>query len=460
MPVVQSPTSASTSQKPDFIEVVDSDTQSLTSSPAPETPTVADESLPVAPTPVAPTPVAPTPVDANASKGIKVEQASDKASNKSQDDEQSNVKVHAVTESAPKIPEKIAKPKSLPKAMKNDQERHDAQAANGNRLTSMLTPLPRTGDRLLDQVLNDLRLSVYHLWLGDTHKIFENCKWVPGRKRNISTLQWKPDAPHKPAGVGGDAILGALGMASLDDTSTNPDSGWLTGWEFNDLHKRKRTFYIVNPGTNSKIPFAYWENQVEGANLIVQNARKLSNGKTGDLSRFVFVDTELGSLRFRAPVFLPLPTAEECGESGNPPVEPESDLPESHRYAGWKFGSDAVRQAFDKVISNGFEPQPLEVYDRSDDLILPNDVTSSLAGAIVLVYFTLERLEFTKNRVTEYQFYANLVKAQIILSTPSPKARVVSRRKLTHGYGPDDSCGREGRPAKHAKTVSISALVN
>ncbi|KAG9110108.1 hypothetical protein FRC07_008229, partial [Ceratobasidium sp. 392] len=103
-------------------------------------------------------------------------------------------------------------------------------------------------------------------------------------------------------------------------------------------------------------------------------------------------------------------------------------------------------------------PQVLEAYDRNDKLIHPNDVVATLSGAIVVVFCTLERTRFPKNikrPKPEYQFYANLVKVQIIKNAPPSKPTAGTKRKFVPSYRATDRFGLdpsgEASPTKKRK---------
>ncbi|KAG8779986.1 hypothetical protein FRC12_023611 [Ceratobasidium sp. 428] len=102
----------------------------------------------------------------------------------------------------------------------------------------------------------------------------------------------------------------------------------------------------------------------------------------------------------------------------------------------------------------------LQAYTCSNKIIHPNNVTGTLSGAIVLVNCTLERARFTsKEGKTEFQFYANLVKVQVLKLAPPVKLATTCKRKHIHSYGPDDGSGSDGRSsdrpaAKRPKLVS------
>lgn len=102
-----------------------------------------------------------------------------------------------------------------------------------------------------------------------------------------------------------------------------------------------------------------------------------------------------------------------------------------------------MRESFNQVIERGYEPQILEAYSRTHKLIHPNDVPAHLAGAVALVYCTLERAVFSsrgnRSRSTpEWQFYANLVKIQVLAQPAPPKSILSTKRKRIPGYGAEN----------------------
>jgi hypothetical protein len=113
-----------------------------------------------------------------------------------------------------------------------------------------------------------------------------------------------------------------------------------------------------------------------------------------------------------------------------------------------------VRDAFDRIISQGYEPQVLEAYNRFHKLIHPDNVQAALAGAIVLVYCTLEKAIFTtregRKLEQEWQFYANLTKLQVLKQATPAKSLIPAKRKLAHGYGSDDPSGSNGSTSRKA----------
>jgi hypothetical protein len=73
--------------------------------------------------------------------------------------------------------------------------------------------------------MDDLRISRYCLFVGDAHQIADNYIWQARVQSNMSTLQWRAHAPKKPAGSDGDAILGLIGLVSIDGSTLSPDAG-------------------------------------------------------------------------------------------------------------------------------------------------------------------------------------------------------------------------------------------
>ncbi|KAG8764595.1 hypothetical protein FRC12_008006 [Ceratobasidium sp. 428] len=142
---------------------------------------------------------------------------------------------------------------------------------------------------------------------------------------------------------------------------------------------------------------------------------------------------------------------------GNGGAFPDIEVPDSCKFPTWSLGLD-VQEAFERVMEQGFQPQVLEAYDHDDRLIHPNNVVSTLSGAIVVVYCTLERTRFPKNikrSKPEYQFYANLVKAQVIKNAPPPKPTAGIKRKFVRSYSATDRFGLDSSdgaaPVKKAK---------
>jgi hypothetical protein len=113
------------------------------------------------------------------------------------------------------------------------------------------------------------------------------------------------------------------------------------------------------------------------------------------------------------------------------------------------MSSPTVRSAFESVIRQGYEPQVTEAYTRLNRLIHPNNVTQTLSGAIVLVQCTLERMRLSrdKGRQIEYQFYANLVKVQVLKPATPIRSAAATKRKFAHSYGPNDGYGSDDQSA-------------
>ncbi|KAG9085768.1 hypothetical protein FS749_004111, partial [Ceratobasidium sp. UAMH 11750] len=213
-----------------------------------------------------------------------------------------DVNQHALEEASPSVRSDI-KPDTLTEAIQTTRYKATIRAANESPLVPFLTPSGHTGIPIIDHAMDDLRASRYALWIGDANKIFQNCRWIMSQRSNSSTLQWKSNAPDKPVGTDGEALIGLLGMISTDGSSLNPDAGWQLCWGEDRLHKLKRAFYVVYPGVMSNIPLSWWDRQIEGGGLIVDNARRLSSGGTGGLG-FCCVDRDMGAFRIRSSMFL------------------------------------------------------------------------------------------------------------------------------------------------------------
>jgi hypothetical protein len=125
------------------------------------------------------------------------------------------------------------------------------------------------------------------------------------------------------------------------------------------------------------------------------------------------------------------------------------DVPKNYEFAHWNVSSQGVRDAFDQVVQQGYQPQVLEVYTCFNKLIHPIHVVATLSGAIVVVHCTLKRMLFSKDNghSTEFQLYANLVKVQVLKLAPPVKSTAATKRKLVHSYGPNDVFGPGGRLA-------------
>ncbi|KAG8796134.1 hypothetical protein FRC12_004331 [Ceratobasidium sp. 428] len=326
-----------------------------------------------------------------------------------------------------------------------DKSRPNARApvAPGNPPAQLEKPMASTGIRVLDDALEDLRLSRSCLWLGNYHLIFRNCRWVEGDRPSMSTLQWKPDAPNKVADGEGDAVIGFLGMVSNDSgVPTGTDGGWVEGYGEPKLPKHKRVFRSVRPGSSSKIEKVLWDCQLQSALRIVENGCK---GSKNHKVTHCFANKVADYLRVRSPLFLPNTVPQEDDEDDAdpvPPAEEEDDIPKDFKYPTWNFNTDDIQAAFDRVVQRGFEPQVLPAFTRFNKLIHPNKVAVTLPGAIVLVYCTLERSEFNnkeKGGKTEFGFYANLVKVQVLKAAPPLRPISAIKRKFLPIYGAHDA---------------------
>lgn len=74
--------------------------------------------------------------------------------------------------------------------------------------------------------MNELRCSRDALWIANVHQITQNCSWQQSDRANVLSLQWNANAPDKPPGRGGDAIIGFLGRAITHGSSLAPNAGW------------------------------------------------------------------------------------------------------------------------------------------------------------------------------------------------------------------------------------------
>ncbi|KAG8795100.1 hypothetical protein FRC12_017892 [Ceratobasidium sp. 428] len=286
--------------------------------------------------------------------------------------------------------------------------------------------IPSTGTPIIDRVLEDLRVSRYCFWLGDLPHVGCNCLWRGNStRRNVSYLQWKDyggDDDRKDGGgedCGGDVMLGMIGMVSFEGNNTSPDAGWQPGFGSEKLYKYNRTLHIVLPDSKLNIPQACCLAQFEGAYGLVQGGMP-----PGGVAH-CFVDREDGFMRFRSPIFTPALVVPDNGEydtTHNSSLE-DDNLPPGFGFDNWKMSSPLVEAHFRQVVDSGYKPQPFPAYNRFGKLIHPNQVSTTLAGAIVLVYFTLERIRYPKEKGvrTECQFYGNLVRLQVLkLASPKP----------------------------------------
>ncbi|KAG8773184.1 hypothetical protein FRC12_002662 [Ceratobasidium sp. 428] len=297
--------------------------------------------------------------------------------------------------------------------------------------------MAKTGTPILDHALDDLRSSRYCLWLGDSHRILKNCVWVTGEQSYSATLQWKEDAPSKLEHDEGDAIFGFLGTVSVTALNVGPEGGWQETYGESKIIKQKRNFRLVVPPASSDISPHFWKTQFEGATRLVEEGCKPAKSKSYEVTH-CFANKEGGFLRVRSPLFMLGNGAadNDAEEDTNPGSSSEEGVPQSCKFDTWIL-SPNTQEAFERVIEQGYEPQVLEAHDREDKLIHPNNVASTLSGAIVVVYCTLERIRFPRNngRNAEFQFYANLVKVQVVKNAPpSTTTTAGTKRKFLHGY--------------------------
>ncbi|KAG8716754.1 hypothetical protein FRC09_015267 [Ceratobasidium sp. 395] len=339
-------------------------------------------------------------------------------------------------------PAQTQKPNGLVQAIEKSREKAAAFRANGDPHLWLTIPMGQTGNPHLDHALDNLRSSRYCLWLGDAHRILKNCTWVNSEQTYMSTLQWKANAPSRLVHDEGNAIIGFLGMVSTTGLTTGPEGGWQESYGQKKLSKQKQNFRVVYSGLSSNVPQIHWDTQLGGALRLVEDGCKASKSGSHKVTH-CFVNKEAGYLRLRSPIFAPgiAAQADEEDQEDDSSMVLYEDIPRSCEFATWNLTSE-VQEAFERVIEQGFAPQVIEAYDRHDKLIHPNNVTATLSGAIVIVYCTLERMRFpNKNnmRNMEYQFYANLVKTQVIKNAPPPKPTATVKRKFIHSYGQTDS---------------------
>ncbi|KAG8700808.1 hypothetical protein FRC09_005742 [Ceratobasidium sp. 395] len=343
-------------------------------------------------------------------------------------------------------------------------EQKVANPRSGSDIRAYLCfPAGSTGTPIIDRVLNDLRLSRHCFWLADTHLINANCVWRGDNSKSwVSTLQWKEGASIKQNDGEGDVVLGMIGMVSPEGCNAGPDAGFQIGWGAEKISKQKRTIKIVSPDPSTNISQERYNLQLEGAHRLVQQAMKSASKENGGITH-CFVNQKDGFTRFRSPLFDPPQPMPDDGEyDATPDCSVEEDLPEGFGIDTWNMASPAVESAFRRSVDNGFRPRAFEAFNRYDKRIHPNQVNATLAGAVVLVYFTLERMRFPRDKGTrtEYQFYGNLVRVQVLklglLSKPAPK-----RKFMVHGYGPDDYHGSGNEPTGESapKKPRIAAAV-
>ncbi|KAG8727667.1 hypothetical protein FRC10_005786 [Ceratobasidium sp. 414] len=340
------------------------------------------------------------------------------------------------------------KASTLREAIENTHRAAALREAIGNPLVWFTSPMGRTGVPILDHALDDLRLSRYCLWMGDSHRVLTNCIWVNGERSSTATLQWKRDAPNKLADSEGDTIIGFVGMVSTDGLTLAPDASWQPSWGEERLHKQKRSFRAVYPGTSSNIQQSWWDTQLDSALRIVEDGCKSTKDGAYEVTHCL-VNRQAGYLRVRSPLFQPIHAVQDDDEDATGSTSSEEHVPKDCEFTTWNVSSRGVREAFDRIIQQGYQPQVLQAYTRFNKLIHPNNVTATLSGAIVLVHCTLERMRFSKNhgRSMEFQFYANLVKVQVLKLAPPVKSIAAMKRKFVHSYGPGDGFGPDGRSA-------------
>ncbi|KAG9124524.1 hypothetical protein FRC07_011298 [Ceratobasidium sp. 392] len=311
---------------------------------------------------------------------------------------------NALNVSSPNPPQDV-KANTLGEAIRKTREMVAAHQPSP-WLTSPMPPMMWTGLPIVDHVMNDVRRSEYALW---------------------------PGTPHP-----GDATLAVVGMVSAEGLNAGPDAGWQPAWGEEKLHKQKRSFRIIDPGVASNIPSIWCGTQLGGALRIVEAA--CTPSKTGS----------------HGPNRAVQDNDEDDAQSN---ASSEDELPEGCEFGTWNLSSEGVRGAFSRVMERGFQPVALPAYTRFNKPIHPNNVNGVLSGALVLAYFTLERMRFSKDKGqrTEYQFYANLLKVQVLKLAPVKPT--VTKRKFVHSYGPSDNFGSGDRssdgsaPAKKLNLV-------
>ncbi|KAG8723934.1 hypothetical protein FRC09_001114 [Ceratobasidium sp. 395] len=350
----------------------------------------------------------------------------------------------------------------------------------------LTTPMGRTGAPILDHAMDDLRASRYGLWMGDPYRVLQNCSWVNDPVRSSSaTLQWKPDAQSKLEHDEGDALIGFLGTVSADGLTVTPDANWQTSWGEDKLHKQKRSFRTVYPGMASKVPESWWDTQFAGALRLIDEGLNAAGDPEYEVTHS-FANKTDRYLRVRSPVFLPArPVQEdqdpdsvqwdESDEGTHSLARPrggKKDVPKRCHFSTWNIPSRDVRSAFDRHIAEGYRAQILQAYNRYNNIIHPNNLTGTLSGAIVLVHCTLERMQFSKDqkkdqagkdkeRKIEFQFYANLVKVQVLKLGSAVQPVAAYKRRYIHSYGPSDGFesddqGSEGAISKRPALASAN----
>ncbi|KAG8725152.1 hypothetical protein FRC09_007141 [Ceratobasidium sp. 395] len=322
------------------------------------------------------------------------------------------------------------------------------------------SPAARTGNPFVDRALNHLRASRHVLWLGDSHTILRDCEWVTGIRSSSATLQWRNDASSELADAGNDAIIGFIGAVSSDSLNMGPDAGWQKSWGEEKLPKQKRSCRLVDPGRLFGIQPAWFQYQIDGASTLIDHGCQVFKEKEYEITHCL-LNREAGYLRIRSPLFLPpTQTVQSDSEDDDDWTVSSEGIPPQFAFETWNMSSDDVQNAFNRVVELGHQPQLPEAYTRANKRIHPDNVNATLSGALVLAQCTLERMRYPKNNrraITEFQYYANLVKVQVLKLAPSDRTGAAIKRKLVHSYGPDDdfeSYGQSdagGSPSKKLK---------
>ncbi|KAG8729838.1 hypothetical protein FRC11_007913 [Ceratobasidium sp. 423] len=271
-----------------------------------------------------------------------------------------------------------------------------------------LVPLPSiTGNALVDSIIDDMKALRYCLWLADSKKILKSCDWVKNTVSNSYTLIWKKDCPHRPAGSNGTALIGWMGQVSGELSSLTPDAGWTyTRTDYDEGFCKKKRFVAPPP-------------------IMVIN----SDQEDDESDKSEEWDAE----------------------------EDEWEIPESHRYPTWSITLPRVKWLFEKLIDTGHQPQILNTRDCFDTLLHPNEVYSTLNGALAYVYVTLKKQLFNNPRLPNgkaWQFFANLVKVQALKAPSVPKPTAM-KRKNVHGYNMTHAYQDASGGASSSKRVKL-----
>ncbi|CCO35594.1 hypothetical protein RSOLAG1IB_10354 [Rhizoctonia solani AG-1 IB] len=297
-----------------------------------------------------------------------------------------------------------------------------------------------TGFPILDRVMNDLDLSVKAYWIGHPETIEENCQWVQDGFKPNFTLRYKEDATVKPESYepNAPAIIGWIGRVSADGSTITPEAGYNVNFDSGDISKRKWVVAVSQPQPEMQIPRVFWSSQMDGAKAFIDYGRHAIEGNKPLDVGHSFFDNIIGGLRVRSPVFLPyyIPVPDSDDQDNIEVPEREADVPPEFRFATWRFPSPSVRTAFCGVIDRGFDPQLLEAYDGRDERIHINNVQAMLANSVVCVFCTMEKTLFrgkSQPNGKAWQFYANLVKVQV-LKRPMAIAPMPRKRRIIKGY--------------------------